>query len=80
MLEADGRPLTFEPAPSATHATMGVWVTLLRVATTIAQCGMILSPGPDIIKVHKHKSTGEVAALPLVAMVVNNYLWWVLCC
>ncbi|OWZ05354.1 MtN3-like protein [Phytophthora megakarya] len=57
--------------------TMGVWVTLLRVATTIAQCGMILSPGPDIIKVYKNKSTGEMAALPLVAMVVNNYLWTV---
>ncbi|KAE9013014.1 hypothetical protein PR003_g14500 [Phytophthora rubi] len=54
---------------------MAVWVTLLRVATTIAQCGMILSPGPDIINVYKHKSTGEMAALPLVAMVANNYLW-----
>ncbi|ETP08838.1 hypothetical protein F441_15248 [Phytophthora nicotianae CJ01A1] len=56
---------------------MGVWVTLLRVVTTIAQCGMILSPGPDIIKVHKNKTTGEMAALPLVSMVVNNYLWTV---
>ncbi|KAG6590811.1 MtN3-like protein [Phytophthora cinnamomi] len=54
---------------------MGVWVTLLRVATSIAQCGMILSPGPDIINIHKHKSTGEMPALPLVAMIVNNYLW-----
>ncbi|EGZ23370.1 hypothetical protein PHYSODRAFT_482891 [Phytophthora sojae] len=54
---------------------MGVWVTLLRVATSAAQCGMILSPGPDIINVYKQKSTGEMAALPLVAMVVNNYLW-----
>ncbi|KAF4040638.1 Sugar efflux transporter for intercellular exchange [Phytophthora infestans] len=54
---------------------MGDWVTLLRVATTIAQCGMILSPCPDIIKAHRNKTTGEVAALPLVSMVVNNYLW-----
>ncbi|KAK1933666.1 Bidirectional sugar transporter SWEET16 [Phytophthora citrophthora] len=37
--------------------------------------GMILSPGPDIINVCKHKTTGEMAALPLVAMVVNNHLW-----
>ncbi|KAG2769886.1 hypothetical protein PC129_g15489 [Phytophthora cactorum] len=56
---------------------MGVGVTLLRVATTIAQCGMIMSPGPDIIKVHRNKTTGEMAALPLVSMVVNNYLWTV---
>ncbi|EEY67540.1 MtN3-like protein [Phytophthora infestans T30-4] len=56
---------------------MGDWVTLLRVATTIAQCEMILSPCPDIIKVHRNKTTGEVAALPLVSMVVNNYLWTV---
>ncbi|KAL4159236.1 hypothetical protein PRNP1_005001 [Phytophthora ramorum] len=56
---------------------MGGWVTLLRVATSIAQCGMILSPGPDIYNVHKSKGTGEMAALPLVAMVVNNYLWTV---
>ncbi|KAL4106803.1 hypothetical protein PRIC1_004843 [Phytophthora ramorum] len=57
---------------------MGGWVTLLRVATSIAQCGMILSPGPDIYNVHKSKGTGEMAALPLVAMVVNNYLWYML--
>ncbi|KAF4027934.1 Sugar efflux transporter for intercellular exchange [Phytophthora infestans] len=51
---------------------MGDWVTLLRVATTIAQCGMILSPCPDIIKAHRNKTTGEVAALPLVSMVVQD--------
>ncbi|KAL3673048.1 hypothetical protein V7S43_002343 [Phytophthora oleae] len=56
---------------------MGLWVTLLRVATAIVQCGMTLSPGPDIIKVYKNKTTGDMAALPLVAMVVNNYLWTV---
>ncbi|KAE8889315.1 hypothetical protein PF010_g27601 [Phytophthora fragariae] len=54
---------------------MAVWVTLLRVVTSIAQIGMILSPGPDILNVHKHKTTGEMAALPLVAMIVNNHLW-----
>ncbi|ETO67686.1 hypothetical protein F444_15428 [Phytophthora nicotianae P1976] len=54
---------------------MTVWVTLLRVVTSIAQIGMILSPGPDIIRVHKHKTTGEMAALPLIAMIVNNHLW-----
>ncbi|KAG6590810.1 MtN3-like protein [Phytophthora cinnamomi] len=54
---------------------MAVWVTALRVVTSIAQIGMILSPGPDIINVHKHKTTGEMAALPLVAMIVNNHLW-----
>ncbi|KAL3673053.1 hypothetical protein V7S43_002348 [Phytophthora oleae] len=52
-----------------------MWVTLLRVVTSIAQIGMILSPGPDIINVCKHKTTGDMAALPLVAMVVNNHLW-----
>ncbi|KAL4159235.1 hypothetical protein PRNP1_005000 [Phytophthora ramorum] len=54
---------------------MAVWVTILRVVTSIVQIGMVLSPGPDIINVHKHKTTGEMAALPLVAMVVNNHLW-----
>ncbi|KAG4046171.1 hypothetical protein PC123_g18440 [Phytophthora cactorum] len=54
---------------------MAVWVTLLRVVTSIAQIGMIISPGPDIFRVHKHKSTGEMAALPLIAMIVNNHLW-----
>ncbi|KAF4320971.1 hypothetical protein BBO99_00005079 [Phytophthora kernoviae] len=54
---------------------MGSWVILLRVVTSIAQVGMVLSPGPDIINVYKHKSTGEMAALPLVAMIVNNHLW-----
>ncbi|KAI9994679.1 hypothetical protein PInf_011505 [Phytophthora infestans] len=54
---------------------MTVWVTLLRVVTSIAQIGMILSPGPDIIRAHKHKTTGEMAALPLIAMIVNNHRW-----
>ncbi|KAG7385273.1 hypothetical protein PHYBOEH_009089 [Phytophthora boehmeriae] len=54
---------------------MGSWVILLRVATSIAQVGMILSPTPDIVNVCKQKSTGEMAALPLVAMIVNNHLW-----
>ncbi|KAG3098081.1 hypothetical protein PI125_g15463 [Phytophthora idaei] len=54
---------------------MAVWVTLLRVVTSIAQIRMILSPGPDIFRVHKHKSTGEMAALPLIAMIVNNHVW-----
>ncbi|RLN95766.1 hypothetical protein BBJ28_00008256 [Nothophytophthora sp. Chile5] len=52
-----------------------VWVTLLRVVTSIAQIGMILSPTPDVYNVCKQKHTGEMAALPLIAMIVNNHLW-----
>ncbi|RLN91976.1 hypothetical protein BBJ28_00021854 [Nothophytophthora sp. Chile5] len=51
-----------------------VWVTLLRVVTSIAQIGMILSPAPDVYNVCKQKHTGEMAALPLIAMIVNNHL------
>jgi hypothetical protein len=65
---------TFQLASGA----MSAWVTVLRVVTSIFQLGMTLSPGPDILNVVKHKTTGDVAALPLVAMVVNNHLWYLL--
>lgn len=56
---------------------MGFWYTLLGVATAVAQVVLNLSPVPDISRVHRRKRIGELAALPLVAMVVNCHFWYV---
>ncbi|EGZ23368.1 hypothetical protein PHYSODRAFT_324592 [Phytophthora sojae] len=56
---------------------MGFWYTLLGVATAVAQVVLNLSPVPDISRVHRRKRIGELAALPLVAMVVNCHFWLV---
>ncbi|POM57454.1 MtN3-like protein, partial [Phytophthora palmivora] len=50
-------------------------VTLLHVTTAVVQIGMNLSPAPDMYRVHKSKTTGQMALLPLVLMCFNNHLW-----
>ncbi|KAF1781324.1 SWEET sugar transporter [Phytophthora cactorum] len=42
--------------------------------TAIAQVILSLSPAPDIYNVHRRRDVGEMAALPLVAMAVNNHV------
>ncbi|KAE8986111.1 hypothetical protein PR003_g24303 [Phytophthora rubi] len=54
---------------------MTFWVTLVNVATGVADIFLRLSPVPDIYNVHRNKSIGEVAELPLITMVVNCHLW-----
>ncbi|KAL4174761.1 hypothetical protein KRP22_006691 [Phytophthora ramorum] len=55
---------------------MSSWLSaLLNVAAAIAQVILSLSPTPDIYKVYRRKHIGEMVALPLVAMAVNNHLW-----
>ncbi|KAG7383773.1 hypothetical protein PHYPSEUDO_003315 [Phytophthora pseudosyringae] len=46
----------------------------LNAAAAIAQVVLSLSPAPDIYRVHRRRDIGEMAALPLVAMAVNNHL------
>ncbi|KAE8889348.1 hypothetical protein PF005_g14812 [Phytophthora fragariae] len=54
---------------------MSIWVDLLNVATAVAQVILSLSLTTDIYDVHRRQNTGEMAALPLVAMAVNNHAW-----
>ncbi|EGZ23364.1 hypothetical protein PHYSODRAFT_479000 [Phytophthora sojae] len=54
---------------------MSIWVDLLNVATAVAQVILSLSLTTDLYDVHRRKNTGEMAALPLVAMAVNNHGW-----
>ncbi|KAF4320952.1 hypothetical protein BBO99_00005080 [Phytophthora kernoviae] len=56
---------------------MGGWETVLGVATAVAQVVLNLSPMPDILTAHRRREIGELAALPLVAMVVNCHFWLV---
>ncbi|KAG6949938.1 hypothetical protein JG688_00014414 [Phytophthora aleatoria] len=56
-------------------ATMSIWVDILNVVTAVAQVILSLSLTPDLYNVHRRKSTGEMVALPLVAMAVNNHAW-----
>jgi hypothetical protein len=51
------------------------WEIALSIATTITQVVMVLSVVPDLYRVHKAKSTGELVVFPLVAMIVNNNCW-----
>ncbi|KAG3148881.1 hypothetical protein PC128_g23501 [Phytophthora cactorum] len=55
---------------------MSNWFSaVLNVAAAIAQVILSLSPAPDIYNVHRRRDVGEMAALPLVAMAVNNHVW-----
>ncbi|KAF1788906.1 SWEET sugar transporter [Phytophthora cactorum] len=55
--------------------TMSNWFyAVLNVAAAIAQVILSLSPAPDIYNVHRRRDVGEMAALPLVAMAVNNHV------
>lgn len=59
--------------------TSSALVTALGVLTTISQIALTLSPVPDLLRVHRTKSTGVMLLSPLVAMWINNHLWYVLC-
>ncbi|EGZ23393.1 hypothetical protein PHYSODRAFT_481309 [Phytophthora sojae] len=50
-------------------------VTLLHLTTAAIQIGMNLSPAPDMLRVHRLQTTGQMALLPLVLMCFNNWLW-----
>ncbi|ETO67754.1 hypothetical protein F444_15361 [Phytophthora nicotianae P1976] len=54
---------------------MRFWVTLLNISTGIAEILLRLSPVPDMYNVHRSKSVGEVAELPLITMVISCHLW-----
>jgi len=53
--------------PSSSAAT-----TALTVLTILSSIALRLSPLPDYYWVHRHKTTGEVALLPVVALFVNS--------
>lgn len=53
------------------------WEVALSIATTVSQVVMTLSVVPDLYRVHKSKSTGDMVVFPLVAMIVNNNCWCV---
>ncbi|POM61305.1 MtN3-like protein, partial [Phytophthora palmivora] len=60
---------------ASSYKPIGIWVDILNVATAVAQVILSLSLTPDLYSVHRRKSTGEMVALPLVAMAVNNHAW-----
>ncbi|ETM52954.1 hypothetical protein L914_03502 [Phytophthora nicotianae] len=51
------------------------WMTALQIVTTIGQVMLSLSLGPDMYKIHRRKSIGEIPALPLVCTLPNTHLW-----
>jgi hypothetical protein len=57
---------------------MSGWLTALHVVTTFGQVMLSLSLAPDMYKIHRQKSTGEMPALPLVCTLPNTHLWYVL--
>ncbi|RLN97049.1 hypothetical protein BBJ28_00024234 [Nothophytophthora sp. Chile5] len=57
---------------------MGGGVVILRVTVVVAQLIMTLSPVPDVYKVHKRKTSGDMIVLPLVCMAGSNYVWYAL--
>ncbi|KAG1707928.1 hypothetical protein DVH05_024580 [Phytophthora capsici] len=54
---------------------MSGWMTALRIVTTIGQVMLSLSLGPDMYKIHRQKSIGEMPALPLICTLPNTHLW-----
>lgn len=52
-------------------------ITVLGVLTVISQISVRLSPVPELIRVHKQKSTGVMAFMPLVSMLLSNHVWYV---
>lgn len=46
--------------------------TALTVLTILSSIALRLSPLPDYYWIHRHKTTGEVALLPVVALFVNS--------
>ncbi|KAG7389818.1 hypothetical protein PHYBOEH_007213 [Phytophthora boehmeriae] len=56
---------------------MGVWMVVLKAATSIAAMVMCLSPIPSVYGIQKAKDTGDVAVLPLVALWISCHLWMI---
>ncbi|KAG1684962.1 hypothetical protein DVH05_010135 [Phytophthora capsici] len=56
---------------------MGLWMIVLKAATSIAAMIMCLSPIPSTYRMYKTKDTGEVAVLPLVALWISCHLWMI---
>ncbi|KAG7385276.1 hypothetical protein PHYBOEH_009092 [Phytophthora boehmeriae] len=54
---------------------MGFATVLLAAATAIAEVVFKLSLIPDIYNVHRSRSIGEMAELPMITLVVNSNLW-----
>jgi hypothetical protein len=79
---SESGPLRIPRGPRAslaasTDSKMAAWITLLNVVTGISEVFLKLSPTPDIYNVHRSKSSGEVAELPIVTMTMSCHLWYV---
>lgn len=46
--------------------------TVLSVVTILTSIGLRVSPWPDFFGIHKNRSTGDVALLPVVTLLLNN--------
>jgi uncharacterized protein with PQ loop repeat len=53
------------------------FMTVVGVLTVISQVCLRLSPVPELCRVRKQKSTGVMALMPLVSMLLSNHTWCV---
>ncbi|KAG6613002.1 MtN3-like protein [Phytophthora cinnamomi] len=54
---------------------MGMWLVVLKAATSVSGMIMCLSLIPSIYRVCTNKDTSEVVVLPLVALWISCHLW-----
>ncbi|RLN93872.1 hypothetical protein BBJ28_00024627 [Nothophytophthora sp. Chile5] len=52
-----------------------VYVTVLRVLTTITAVLVVLAPAPDVVGIYRRKGTGDVRVLPIVMIFCNSHIW-----
>lgn len=49
---------------------------IAKVGSSAGSMFMCLSPTPSMVKIHRHKSCGEVVVLPLLSLWGNCHLWY----
>lgn len=49
--------------------------TILQLCAILAAVGLFASPSPDLLRIHRTGSIGEVSIVPLISLFGSGYIW-----
>lgn len=55
--------------------TQSAGVMVVKVLTVVTQVALRVAPAPDMYRVYKKKTAGDMPLTPIVSLLVCNHIW-----